>query len=668
MPPLAKAPLSFNSSIKVAISVTVEHMFTGHLQAYAFDADGVERCRTEISTYIPYGRSCQFQTPLILEVENIGDTRLFRLVVRKISDRISDQDRLNPSYIAVDDNENDTHHVVGYASFYIQDIIGADAKTSNSGPRFALSKESLIRCPKCDLRRQTHSLPEELSKYTSGVGSLSTQMGTVNCSQCYFAIPFHAYTKLTGRLVHSLSEVIMKLRVSNVPSHTSAYVYQVFNQHNQQIGPIVPKCKQQAGIVSFDPEQYLLNDLLASSDSGVDSYNANITIRLMECHFLSKSTSVIGSVTCTIRDLLLGTYTHSGIQLSPNVATVGTSVDKNHGLFHRNKASSQATVTPVIHVDLFQLIPSLPDALSSRAYRLSVLIAIDGTQSNDMHSPSLHYMPWSTRAQVDLALQIDRSIIDTVRDIGNGYLAALLQAFAGLLQFTDGGNIPMEIFGCSHGNVNLQLDPQRQCRSQEDVLYAYFDRMHGTGSTYDYTYRYSKIQRPNITLSGPTCFLPTIQKFYEDVQRDMFSSGPPTFHVLVLMTDGANIEEEQMQVKQILDAMSTMPASVIFVGVGNSNFEHLHELEDVSNEERRRHRRFGTRHVCDFFKIYEDYSTRRLVRPARFMREVGRHFHEYLVLTAQSILPDGIRNWNQNQSFSASPISEKHERGLPPPY
>lgn len=137
----------------------------------------------------------------------------------------------------------------------------------------------------------------------------------------------------------------------------------------------------------------------------------------------------------------------------------------------------------------------------------------------------------------------------------------------------------------------------------------------------------------------------------------MFSGSPPTFHVLVLMTDGANVEEDQMQSNKFSTQCPgcRLPS---FSWAWETKALNIYKLEDVSDEERTHYRQFGTRHICDLFRIYEDYSTRRLVRPARFMREVSRHFHEYHVLTTQSILPDGIRNWDQSQFFSAASIRE----------
>lgn len=77
-----------------------------------------------------------------------------------------------------------------------------------------------------------------------------------------------------------------------------------------------------------------------------------------------------------------------------------------------------------------------------------------------------------------------------------------------------------------------------------------------------------------IELSGPTCFAPLLTEFYQYVQSGM---GSKVYNILLLLTDGI-INDMPATRKAIVD-LSSLPCSIIIVGVGNADFSQMEELD-----------------------------------------------------------------------------------------
>ena len=78
----------------------------------------------------------------------------------------------------------------------------------------------------------------------------------------------------------------------------------------------------------------------------------------------------------------------------------------------------------------------------------------------------------------------------------------------------------------------------------------------------------------NILFSGPTCFAPCLQRFYEHCMNQM---GQSQYNVLLIITDGEI--HDMPQTKELLVQLSQLACSVIIVGVGKEDFTNMHVLD-----------------------------------------------------------------------------------------
>ena len=79
---------------------------------------------------------------------------------------------------------------------------------------------------------------------------------------------------------------------------------------------------------------------------------------------------------------------------------------------------------------------------------------------------------------------------------------------------------------------------------------------------------------PQIGLSGPTYFAPILKAFLEVSKGGMATN---TYNVLLLLTDGEIHDMPETQ--KLIVEMSTLPCSVIIVGVGNEAFRNMEVLD-----------------------------------------------------------------------------------------
>uniref|UniRef100_A0AC34F842 C2 domain-containing protein n=1 Tax=Panagrolaimus sp. ES5 TaxID=591445 RepID=A0AC34F842_9BILA len=79
----------------------------------------------------------------------------------------------------------------------------------------------------------------------------------------------------------------------------------------------------------------------------------------------------------------------------------------------------------------------------------------------------------------------------------------------------------------------------------------------------------------NITFHGPTNFAPTIN---EAARRAAFyPPGGQKYHILLIITDG--VISDMVQTKNAIVKASTLPLSIIIIGVGKANFDKMNELD-----------------------------------------------------------------------------------------
>ena len=79
---------------------------------------------------------------------------------------------------------------------------------------------------------------------------------------------------------------------------------------------------------------------------------------------------------------------------------------------------------------------------------------------------------------------------------------------------------------------------------------------------------------PRIGLGGPTLFAPLLQEFMNFTNSVIANR---TYPVLLLLTDG--IIHDMPATKNLVYALSSMPCSIIIVGVGPADFSAMEELD-----------------------------------------------------------------------------------------
>ena len=96
----------------------------------------------------------------------------------------------------------------------------------------------------------------------------------------------------------------------------------------------------------------------------------------------------------------------------------------------------------------------------------------------------------------------------------------------------------------------------------------------------------------SVELSGPTNFSPLIKTIKDTVQQN-YSRDPSLYTVLLILTDGG-ISDMSATVKEISDA-SRLPMSIIIVGVGETEFDNMEDLDGDSKKSGG-----GTRDIVQF--------------------------------------------------------------------
>lgn len=93
--------------------------------------------------------------------------------------------------------------------------------------------------------------------------------------------------------------------------------------------------------------------------------------------------------------------------------------------------------------------------------------------------------------------------------------------------------------------------------------------MGGVFKLYDYCLK-------NVTLSGPTYFGPLLKETIIQT-RNSFAADPNTYTILLILTDGA-IHDMAASKDWIVEG-SSLPLSIIVIGIGNADFSLMEELD-----------------------------------------------------------------------------------------
>lgn len=229
-------------------------------------------------------------------------------------------------------------------------------------------------------------------------------------------------------------------------------------------------------------------------------------------------------------------------------------------------------------------------------------VAVDFTQSNGNYTNagSLHHLDDDNLNPYQIALQSVGEIVqnyDTSKlypAFGKIYLPYVFMLQANFRIFTDfllgfGAKIP------PNGEVSHQFplngNPEHpHCSSMEEILV-----------------HYEKCVK-TVELYGPTNFAPVVNNTISIARQ--FQDGKHYF-VLLIITDG--IISDMKETKHAIISASSLPISIIIVGVGNANFSRMDQLD--SDEFRLRvDGRFAERDIVQFVPLNKFKSKAELAK------------------------------------------------------
>jgi copine 5/8/9 len=253
-------------------------------------------------------------------------------------------------------------------------------------------------------------------------------------------------------------------------------------------------------------------------------------------------------------------------------------------------------------------IPTMMDYLRS-GWTISLSVAIDFTASNgELTDPnSLHFInPYQP-------------------EIMNSYERAIYQVGKIIEPYDNDRQIPVFGFGaiprfmglndishCFHlnGRENPEVD------GVEGILQAYRSAM-----------------QEGIGLYGPTNFSPCLQTIMEFIRGRVHLTE---YHIMLYITDGA-ITDFSETIENIVEA-STLPLSIIIIGVGNADFSRMDDLDADDCPLRNRKGKVASRDIVQFVPMNK-YTTDITYLHEDVLREVPRQLVSYMQQNGISVSP-----------------------------
>nr|XP_058933650.1 copine-9 isoform X2 [Kogia breviceps] len=230
--------------------------------------------------------------------------------------------------------------------------------------------------------------------------------------------------------------------------------------------------------------------------------------------------------------------------------------------------------------------------------QLNFTVAIDFTASNGnpLQPTSLHYMSPYQLSAYAMAL---KAVGEIIQDYDSDKLFPA---------YGFGAKLPPE------GRISHQFplnnnDEDPNCVGIEGVLESYFQSLR------------------TVQLYGPTYFAPVINQVARAAAK--ISDGSQ-YYVLLIITDG--VISDMTQTKEAIVSASSLPMSIIIVGVGPAMFEAMEELDgdDVRLSSRGR---YAERDIVQFvpFRDYVDRSGNQVLSMARLAKDVLAEIPEQLL-------------------------------------
>ncbi|NXX22186.1 CPNE9 protein, partial [Podargus strigoides] len=230
--------------------------------------------------------------------------------------------------------------------------------------------------------------------------------------------------------------------------------------------------------------------------------------------------------------------------------------------------------------------------------QLNFTVAIDFTASNGLpsHPTSLHYVSPYQLSAYALAL---KAVGEVIQDYDSD---KLFPAYGFGAKLPPDGKI-------SHQFPLNNNEDNPSCAGIDGVLESYLQSLR------------------TVQLYGPTNFAPVINQVAGAAAQVTDGSQ---YHVLLIITDG--VISDMLQTKEAIVTASSLPMSIIIVGVGPAEFEAMEELD--GDEVRVSSRgRYAERDIVQFvpFRDYVDDSGNQVLSMARLAKDVLAEIPEQLL-------------------------------------
>jgi hypothetical protein len=128
---------------------------------------------------------------------------------------------------------------------------------------------------------------------------------------------------------------------------------------------------------------------------------------------------------------------------------------------------------------------------------------------------------------------------------------------------------------------------------------------------------------PQLAFSGPTYFSPIIRQILSNIQSEKNSN---VYNIFLILTDG--MINDMMDTINVLVEASYLPLSVIIIGVGNSDFSNMNELDADTNALIDSKGRRALRDIVQFVP-YQTFSRDPVKLAEQVLAEVPKQLVQY---------------------------------------
>eukprot|EP00794_Sanderia_malayensis_P013729 gene13729-15161_t len=179
----------------------------------------------------------------------------------------------------------------------------------------------------------------------------------------------------------------------------------------------------------------------------------------------------------------------------------------------------------------------------------------------------------------------------------NPYQKVISSIVETLVPFDEDNLIPVYGFGdkiTKDNSVFSFCEGKQSCNGFEDVFRRYADVVQ------------------SIDLSGPTSFAPIINKAIEITKQTGCN-----YHILLIITDGQVVEEQDMATRKAIVEASAYPLSIILVGVGDGPWDVMSEYDDKLPK-----RKFDNFQFVDYHKVTKKSKNAKLAFALNALMEI----------------------------------------------